>query len=174
VGPTPPAQRGLPRLPAVLRRGELAAPYLAAERDGDHRRAGAAAAAAADRAAELAAWWPADAWAHRALWHFEQAQMQLAAVRAARRIGDIRVAAGDPTSARRYYAETIDEARDLGAEREQGLGALGMGRAELELANVTVARRLGRIAIELLERGGGSADEIAAAHGLVGEEKEVG
>lgn len=100
--------------------------------------------------------------------------MELAAVRAARRIGDIRVAAGDPASARRYYAETIDEARDLGAEREQGLGALGMGRAELELANVTVARRLGRIAVELLERGGGSDDEIAAARDLVGEEKEVG
>ena len=166
--------RGLPPLPAILRRGELAGPYLAAERDGDDRRAGAAAASAAEHAVALAAWWPADAWAHRALWHFERAQMGLAAVRAARRIGDIRAAAGDPASARRYYAETIDEARDLGAEREQGLGALGMGRAELDLGNVTVARRLGRIAVELLERGGGTGDEIAAAQDLVGEEKEVG
>jgi hypothetical protein len=49
-----------------------------------------------------------------------------------------------------------------------------MGLAELELTNVTVARRLGRIAVELLERGGGSDDEIAAARALVGEEKEVG
>jgi hypothetical protein len=170
----PAAGRGLPVLPSILRRGELAEPYLAAERSGDHRRAGAAAVTAAERAAVLRAWWPADAWAHRALWHFERAEMELAAVRAARRIGDIRVAAGDPASARRYYAETIDEARDLGAEREQGLGALGMGRAELELANVTVARRLGRIAIELLQRGGGAAEEIAAARDLVGEEKEVG
>lgn len=168
------AARGLPALPAILRRGDLAAPYLAAERTGDHRRAGAAAVTAAERALELGAWWPADAWAHRALWHFERAEMELAAVRAARRIGDIRVAAGDPASARRYYAETIDEARDLGAEREQGLGALGMGRAELELKNVTMARQLGRIAVELLERGGGTGDEIAAARDLVGEEKEVG
>lgn len=157
----------------MLRRGELAAPYLAAERAGDHRRAGAAASAAADRALELRAWWPADAWAHRALWHFERAEMELAAVRAARRIGDIRVAGGDPGSARRYYAEAIDEGRDIGAEHEQGLAALGLGRAELELSNVTVARRLGRIAADLLERAGGSADELAAARELIGEEKEV-
>ena len=97
-------------------------PYLAAERAGDHRRAGAAAVTAAERATEPGAWWPADVWAHRALWHFERAGMELAAIRAARRIGDIRVAAGDPASARRYYAEAISEARDLGAEREQGLG----------------------------------------------------
>lgn len=122
---------------------------------------------------EQRAWWPADAWAHRALWHFEQADMGLAAVRAARRIGDIRVAAGDPGSARRYYAETIDEARDIGAEREQGLGALGMGRAELERGNVTAARKLGRMALDLLGRGGGSEDELSAARELIGQEKEV-
>lgn len=174
AAPPPPVPRGLPPLPAVLRRGELAAPYLEAERGGDHRRAGVAATAAADRAVAQRAWWPADAWAHRALWHFEQADMSLAAVRAARRIGEIRVAGGDPRSARRYYAETIDEARDLGAEREQGLGALGMGLAELELGNVTVARRLGRVALELLERGGGSVDELRAARELIGQEKEVG
>ena len=174
VAPEPPAERrGLPPLPAVLRRGELAAPYLAAERVGDHQRAGAAATTAADRAVEQRAWWPADVWAHRALWHFEQAEMELAAVRAARRIGDIRVAAGDPGSARRYYAETIDEARDIGAEREQGLGALGMARAELERGNVTTARKLGRMALDLLERGGGSAEEVSAARELIGQEKEV-
>ncbi len=167
-------RRGLPPLPAVLRRGELAAPYVAAEQAGDHRRAGAAATAAADRALRERAWWPADAWAHRALWHFEQADLSLAAVRAARRIGDIRVAGGDPESARRYYAEAIDEGRDIGAEREQGLAALGMGRAELDLANVTMSRRLARIALELLERGGAAADELTAARELIGEEKEVG
>ena len=157
----------------VLRRGELAAPYLDAEHSGDHPRAAAAATAAADRAAEIGAWWPADAWAHRALWHFEQADMELASVRAARQIGDVRVAGGDPASARRYYAETIDEARDIGAEREQGLAALGMGRAELQLTNVTVARRLGRMALDLLERAGGSPEEVGAARELIGQEKEV-
>ena len=55
--------------------------------------------------------------------------MTLQATRQARRIGDVRTAAGDPASARRYYAEAIDEARDIGAEHEQGLAALGMGRA---------------------------------------------
>jgi hypothetical protein len=158
----------------VLRRGELALPYLEAQRAGDHGRAGAAATAAAERALEQRDWWPADAWAHRALWHFEQADLSLAAVRAACRIGDIRVAGGDPLSARRYYAETIDEARDLGAEREQGLGALGMGLAELGLGNVTSARRLARAALDLLERGGGSSDEVSAARELIGREKEVG
>ncbi|HET7684960.1 MAG TPA: hypothetical protein VFM19_00965 [Candidatus Limnocylindria bacterium] len=157
----------------MLRRGELAAPYLDAERAADHRRAGAAATAAADRAVAEGAWWPADVWAHRALWHFERAEMELAAVRAARRIGDIRVAGGDPASARRYYAEAIDEGRDIGAEHEQGLAALGLGRAELEMGNVTVARRLGRIGLDLLERAGGTADELAAARELIGEEKEV-
>ena len=81
--------------------------------------------------------------------------------------------AGDPGSARRYYAETIDEARDIGAEREQGLGALGMARAELERGNVTTARKLGRMALDLLERGGGSAEEVSAARELSGQEKEV-
>jgi hypothetical protein len=164
----------LPPLPAVLRRGELAVPYLDAERRSDHRRAGAAATAAAERAIEAGAWWPADAWAHRALWHFEQVDMTLGAVRAARRIGDIRVAGGDPASARRYYAEAIDEGRDIGAEREEGLAALGMARAELGLGSVAVARRLGQIALDLLERAGGSPEELADARELIGQEKEVG
>ena len=176
IGPRPAAtaRRGLPPLPAVLRRGELAAPYVEAERRSDHRRAGAAASAAAERALEIGAWWPADAWAHRALWHFEQVEMSLAAVRAARRIGDIRVAAGDPASARRYYAEAIDEGRDIGAEREEGRAALGMARAELGLANVAVARRLGSIALDLFERAGGSEAELAEAREIIGQEKEVG
>jgi hypothetical protein len=88
-------------------------------------------------------------------------------------IGDLRSAAGDPLSARRYYAEAISEARDLGAEREQGLAALGMGRAEMDLADVTTARRLAQIAEELLERAGAPPDEIAAARELRGQEKEV-
>ncbi|MGH2457157.1 MAG: hypothetical protein ACRDHD_12980, partial [Candidatus Limnocylindria bacterium] len=115
----------------------------------------------------------ADIWGHRALWHFEQAGMELAATRAARLIGDLRAAAGDPTSARRYYAEAISEGRDIGAEREQGLAALGMGRAELDLGNVTTARRLAQVATELLERAGAPDDEVAAARELRGEEKEV-
>lgn len=164
----------LPALPAPLRHGELAASYLAAARDGEHRRAGAAAVTAADRAIEARAWWAADAWAHRALWHFERAEMELQAIRAARRIGELRTMAGDPASARRYYAETISEARDIGAEREEGLAALGLGRAELALGDVTTARRLAQIAIDLLERCGAPASEVAAARALRGEEKEVG
>ncbi len=164
----------LPALPARLRRGELANSYLAAARDGEHRRAGAAAVTAAERAIEERAWWAADAWAHRAMWHFERADMELQAIRAARRIGDLRTLAGDPASARRYYAETISEARDIGAEREEGLAALGLGRAELEMGNVTTARRLAGIAVGLLERCGASQAEVEAARALRGEEKEVG
>ena len=148
--------------------------YLAAERDGEHRRAAAAAVSASERAIVERAWWAADAWAHRALWHFERAEMELQATRAARRIGDLRTMAGDPGSARRYYAEAISEARDIGAEREEGLAALGLGRAELDRGNVTTARRLAQIAVDLLERCGAPANEIAAARDLRGEEKEVG
>ena len=164
----------LPVLPARLRRGELAASYLAAASDGAHRRAGAAAVTAAERAIEERSWWAADAWAHRALWHFERAEMDLHAIRAARRIGDLRTMAGDPASARRYYAETISEARDIGAEREEGLAAFGLGRAELEMGNVTTARRLAGIAVDLLERCGAPSGEVEAARALRGEEKEVG
>jgi hypothetical protein len=164
----------LPALPARLRRGALADSYLAAAGDGAHRRAGAAAVTAAERAIEERSWWAADAWAHRALWHFERADMELQAVRAARRIGDLRTMAGDPASARRYYAETISEARDIGAEREEGLGALGLGRAALDLGDVTTARRLAAIALDLLERSGAPQSEVAAAKALRGEEKEVG
>jgi tetratricopeptide (TPR) repeat protein len=163
----------LPGLPLVLRRGELAAAYLGAEADGDHRRAAAAAIAAADGAAAGADWWPADIWAHRALWHFEQAEMTLQAARAARRIGEIRTLGGDPASARRYYAEAISEARDIGAEREEGLAALGMGRAQLELGDVTTARRLAQISIDLLERAGAPPEEAEAARRLRGVEKTV-
>ena len=170
--PKPEIER-LPELPAVLRRGELAASYLAAEASRDHRRAGAAAVEATEQAIASAVWWPADVWAHRALWHFEQAQMELHATRAARRIGDIRVLGGDPASARRYYAEAISEARDLGAEREEGLAALGMGRAELQLGGVTTARRLAQIAIDLLERCDAPVAEIEAARELRGREKPV-
>jgi hypothetical protein len=164
----------LPALPARLRRGELAASYLAAASDGAHRRAGAAAVTAAERAIEERSWWAADAWAHRAMWHFERAEMELQAIRAARRIGDLRTMAGDPASARRYYAETISEARDIGAEREEGLAAFGLGRAELEMGDVTTARRLAGIAVDLLERCGAPSGEVAAARALWGEEKEVG
>jgi hypothetical protein len=120
------------------------------------------------------AWWPADIWGHRALYHFERAGMELAATRGARLIGDVRVAAGDPASSRRYYAEAISEARDIGAEREEGLAALGMGRAAMQLSDVTTARRLARIALELLERCGAPAEEIAAARELRGDEKVAG
>ena len=92
---------------------------------------------------------------------------------AARLIGDLRTAAGDPLSARRYYAEAISEARDLGAEREQGLAALGMGRAAMDLSDVTTARRLAQVAEELLERAGAPPPEIEAARELRGQEKEV-
>jgi hypothetical protein len=167
-------RQSLPALPVALRRGELAERYLAAERETDHRRAGAAATTAAEQAMAVQAWWPADLWGHRALWHFEQGGMDLAATRAARLIGDVRVAGGDPASGRRYYAEAISEARDIGAEREEGLAALGMGLAELEMGDVTTARRLAQIALDLLERSGASADEVSAARELRGEEKEVG
>jgi hypothetical protein len=168
------AAEGLRPLPLALRRGELAESYLFAQADGDHRRAAAAATTAMERAVAAREWWPADIWGHRALWHFERAGMVLAATRAARLIGDLRVAAGDPASARRYYAEAISEARDIGAEREEGLAALGLGRAALELADVTMARRLAAIAIDLLQRSGAPSNEIAAAVELRGQEKEVG
>ena len=173
-GPPPSVQRrSLPTLPVVLRRTELAGPYLSAEASGDHPRAGAAATSAMERSVAVAEWWPADIWGHRALWHFEQAGMGLAAARGARLIGDLRVAAGDPASARRYYAEAISEARDIGAEREEGLAALGMGRAALDLGHVTTSRRLAQIAVDLLERGEAPEDEVIAARELHGEEKEV-
>ena len=171
--PHPPRQ-SLPVLPLALRRGELAERYLAAEGTADHPRAGAAASTATEQAITERAWWPADIWGHRALWHYEQAGMDLEATRAARRIGDVRASGGDPASSRRYYAEAISEARDIGAEREEGLAALGMGRAELELRNVTTARRLGQIALDLLERCDAPEEERAAASELRGEEKEVG
>ena len=169
-----PSRESLRALPVALRRGELAQRYLAAEGETDHPGAGSAASTASERAITERAWWPADVWGHRALWHYEQAGMELEATRAARRIGDVRVGGGDPASSRRYYAEAISEARDIGAEREEGLAALGMGRAELELRNVTTARRLGQIALDLLERADAPAEEKAAASDLRGEEKEVG
>jgi tetratricopeptide (TPR) repeat protein len=165
---------GLPELPLALRRGELGAAYLGAERDRDHPRAASAAVEAMEAATHAEDWWPADLWAHRALWHFEQAQDTLAAIRQARRIGDLRAAAGDPASSRRYYAEAIDEARDVGAEHEQGLAALGLGRAMLELGQVTQARRLAAAAIDLLDRAGTPGDDVAAARRLLGTEVPVG
>ena len=173
-GATPTARRSLAPLPAALRRGELAETYLSAAGEADNRRAGAAATAAAEQALTQRAWWPADIWGHRALWHFEQAGMDLAATRTARLIGEVRVAGGDPASGRRYFAEAISEARDIGAEHEEGLAALGMGRAELDLGEVATARRLAQIALDLLGRSGAPEDEIAAAQALRGEEKEVG
>jgi hypothetical protein len=152
----------------------MAARYLESERAGDHRRAGAAAASAMERAAEAGEWWPADVWGHRALWHFEQAGMTLRATRQARRIGDLRSAAGDPQSARRYYAEAIDEARDIGAEHEQGLAALGLAQALLELGDVTSSRRLAGAAEALLDRAGAPADEVDASRRLRGSEVVVG
>jgi hypothetical protein len=169
----PSARQTLGELPLALRRGELATSYLAAEGEGDHRRAGAAATGAVERSLAAGEWWQADVWGHRALWHFEQAAMELAATRAARMIGDVRAAAGDPASARRFYAEAISEARDLGAEREQGLAAFGLGRAELDLGHVTTSRRLAEIATDLLIRAGAPDAEVAAARDLRGEEKEV-
>jgi tetratricopeptide (TPR) repeat protein len=170
----PPRHDGLPELPLALRRGELAARYLDAERESDHRRAAAAANRAMERASAAESWWPADAWAHRALWHFERAEMTLQAARQARRIGDVRAAAGDPASARRYYAEAIDEARDIGAEHEQGLAALGMGRALTELGQVTAGRRMASAALDLLERARAPAAELDAARQLLGTELAVG
>jgi hypothetical protein len=172
-GPPAPSARLLPELPVVLRRSELAAPYLSAAAAADHPAAGEAATTAMERSAAAGEWWPADIWGHRALWHFERAGMDLEATRLARQIGDLRTDAGDPLSARRYYAEAISEARDLGAEREQGLATLGMGRAAMDLSDVTTARRLGQIAEELLERAAAPPGEIAAARELRGQEKEV-
>lgn len=171
--PPPPHRVSVPDLPVALRRSELAAPYLAAQATGQHPNAAAAATTAMERAVRQGDWWPADIWGHRALWHYERAGMELEATRAARLIGDLRSAAGDPASSRRYYAEAIGEARDLGAEHEQGLAALGMGRAALDMSDVTTARRLAQIALELLERCGAPVDEIDAARQLRGEEKEV-
>ncbi len=119
-------------------------------------------------------WWAADVWGHRALWHFEQADMALEAVRAARWIGDVRVSAGDPDTARRYYAEAIDEARDIGAEREQGLATLGMGRSLVQRGEVTSARRMASAALDLLQRSDAGAGEIASARELLGTEITVG
>ena len=161
-------------LPLALRRSERAAPYLAADANGDDPQAAAAALTAMREAVQDADWWPADVWGHRALWHYERAGMELEAARAARLIGDVRWAAGDPASSRRYYAEAISEARDLGAEQEEGLAALGMGRAALDLSDVTTARRLGAIALDLLERAEAPVDELAAARELRGQEKPVG
>jgi hypothetical protein len=164
----------LPELPVALRSMPLAEPYVAATRAGDHRRAAAAASSAAEGAIDAHAWWAADAWAHRALWHFERAEMSLAATRQARRIGDLRTGAGDPGSARRYYAEAISEARDLGAEREEGLAALGLGRAALARGELTTARRLAAIAVDLLRRAGAPGSEVDVAEDLRGTEKRVG
>lgn len=127
-----------------------------------------------ERAIEVEDWWPADIWAHRALWHFERADLTLQAARQARRIGDLRSAAGDPGSARRYYAEAIDEARDIGAEHEQGLATLGMGRAMVELGEVSAGRRLAGAAVDLLDRARAPAGEIEAARALIGTEVPVG
>jgi len=127
--PRPPRE-SLPNLPLALRRGELAQRYLAAENTADHPAAGAAASTATEQAISEREWWPADIWGHRALWHFERAGMDLEATRAARRIGDVRAGGGDPASSRRYYAEAISEARDIGAEREEGLAALRALTAE--------------------------------------------
>lgn len=174
VRPAATPRTGLRELPLALRRGELAASYLAAEREQDHSRAAAAAVASMEQAITAESWWAADIWAHRGLWHFEQAGMTLQAARQARRIGDLRTAAGDPESARRYYAEAIDEARDIGAEHEQGLAAHGLGRALMELGRVTEARRLAGAAVDLLERAGAPPGEVAAARDLLGREVPVG
>ncbi len=161
-------------LPPALRRDERAAVYLAADRARDHAAAATAATSAMEQAVLDQAWWPADIWGHRALWHYEQAEMTLEAVRAARLIGDVRAAAGDPDSARRYYAEAIGEARDIGAELEQGLASLGLGRALLERGEVTTARRMGAAALTLLDRVGAPTTEIELARQLIGTEVVVG
>jgi hypothetical protein len=173
LGRSAPPDR-LPELPLALRRSELAAEYLDAERDSNHRRAGAAATGAMERAVANGDWWAGDVWAHRGLWHFEQAGMTLQATRQARHIGDLRSAAGDPGSARRYYAEAIDEARDIGAEHEQGLATLGLGRALMELGEVATGRRLGTAAETLLTRSGAPSPEIDDARRLRGAEIAVG
>lgn len=168
------ASEGLRELPLALRRGELADAYLRAERSSDHAAAAQAATASMERSSADGAWWAADIWGHRALWHYERADMTLEAVRAARRIGEVRTAAGDPDSARRYYAEAIDEARDIGAEHEQGLATLGLGRAHMDLGRVTEARRLASAAVDLLERCHADASELAEARTLLGKEIAVG
>ena len=168
------AADGIGALPARLRRHPLAAPYRDAEREGDHPGAADAAVLAMEAAIADEEWWGADIWGHRALWHYEQAGMTLEATRQARRIGDVRWAGGDPASARRYYAEAIDEARDIGAEREQGLAAVGLGRALLDLGSVSEARRLASAAVTLLERAGASGAELDAARGVLGTEVAVG
>ncbi len=48
-----------------------------------------------------------------------------------------------------------------------------MGRAELELGNVSAARKLAFIAVGLLERCGAPAEELAAARDLQGTERPV-
>jgi tetratricopeptide (TPR) repeat protein len=172
-----PSSRSAPirgELPLALRRTELAPEYIAAESRDDHVAAATTAEAAAERAITAEEWWAADTWAQRALWHYEQVDMTIDAVRVARRIGDLRTAAGDPDSARRYYAEAIDEARDIGAEHEQGLAAIGLGRAHLDLGDVSAARRLAGAAIDLLERSGAPAAELASARALIGSEVAVG
>jgi tetratricopeptide (TPR) repeat protein len=153
-------------------RPELDLPWERTDRVDDLRAA--AAVASMDRAVAAEEWWAADIWAHRGLWHFEQAGMALQSARQARRIGDLRAAAGDAASARRYYAEAIDEARDIGAEHEQGLAAHGLGRALMELGRVTEARRLASAAVDLLVRSGAPSGEIAAAQELLGLEVAVG
>lgn len=172
--PERPPLAGLRELPVALRRGPLAPSYQEAAGGGDHARAATVAVEAMERAIEIGDWWPADVWAHRALWHFEQAGRTLEAARQARRIGDVRYAAGDPASARRYYAEAIDEARDIGAEQEQGLAAVGLGRALIELGEVSSARRLASAAMDLLARAGAPAAQIEEARMLQGDERAVG
>jgi tetratricopeptide (TPR) repeat protein len=108
------------------------------------------------------------------VWHFVLAGVALEATRPGRRIGDLRAAAGDPASARQYYAEAIDEARDIGAEQEQGLAAVGLGRALMELGDVTSARRLASAAVDLLERAAAPAAQIEQARKLLGDERPVG
>lgn len=119
-------------------------------------------------------WSPSEAWAQRALWHFEQAGMWLHATRTARRIGEVHLAAGDAAGARRYFAEAISEARDLGAGREEGLAALGLGRAEIQLGHVTAGRRLAQAAVDLLSRSRAPDSEVWSARELRGTEIRVG
>lgn len=175
VGAKTPVKRESQReLPLALRRDPGANVYLAAERDDDHAAAGAAATSALMDAMARGDWWAADVWGHRSLLHFEKAEMSIEAIRAARLIGDVRLEAGDPDSARRYYAEAVDEARDIGAEGEQGLAALGLGHALLERGEATTARRMAAAAVALLERSGADAAQIEEARMLVGTEIPVG
>ncbi|MGI8658282.1 MAG: hypothetical protein ACR2K4_05860 [Candidatus Limnocylindria bacterium] len=175
LGASAPVKRESQReLPLALRRDPGAGAYLAAERDDDHPAAGAAATSALMDAMTRGDWWAADVWGHRSLWHYEKADMSIEAVRAARLIGDVRLEAGDPDSARRYYAEAVDEARDIGAEHEQGLASLGLGHALLERGEATTARRVASAAVVLLERSGAEAGQIEEARMLVGTEVRVG